>query len=84
MLPLNRENHKDDARVDRVLVESKKYILALIPGRASSENNARFPFDKEAKKLNASHSIKLYKLVGIGKHSISIKVTPSWEGIQGA
>ncbi|WAR54752.1 hypothetical protein PtB15_4B369 [Puccinia triticina] len=73
-----------DATVDRLLVEFGKEILALIPGRVSTEVDARFSFDKEATKRKALHLIELYKTVGIDKDRVLIKIASSWEGIQAA
>lgn len=73
-----------DATVDRLLVEFGKEILALIPGRVSTEVDARFSFDKQATKDKARHLIKLYKSLGIDKDRILIKIASTWEGIQAA
>ncbi|MBW0496623.1 hypothetical protein O181_036338 [Austropuccinia psidii MF-1] len=73
-----------DAAVDRLLVEFGKEILALIPGRVSTEVDARFSFDKEATKKKAHHLIELYKSLGINKDRILIKIASTWEGIQAA
>ncbi|KAG0147724.1 hypothetical protein CROQUDRAFT_449079 [Cronartium quercuum f. sp. fusiforme G11] len=73
-----------DATVDRLLVEFGQEILALIPGRVSTEVDARFSFDKEATKQKAKHLIELYKSLGIHKDRILIKIASTWEGIQAA
>ncbi|KAI8450188.1 hypothetical protein BY996DRAFT_6417619 [Phakopsora pachyrhizi] len=77
-------DHQVDATVDRLLVEFGKEILALIPGRVSTEVDARFSFDKQATKDKAKHLIKLYKSLGIDKDRILIKIASTWEGIQAA
>jgi len=69
---------------DRLLVEFGKEILAIVPGRVSTEVDARLSFDKEATKAKAKHLIKLYESVGISKERILIKIASSWEGIQAA
>ncbi|KAI0001119.1 transaldolase [Russula vinacea] len=73
-----------DAAVDRLLVEFGKRILAIIPGRVSTEIDARLSFDKEATKAKAKEIIALYESVGIKKERVLIKIASSWEGIQAA
>jgi len=73
-----------DATIDRLLVEFGKEILALIPGRVSTEVDARLSFDKEGTKAKAKHLIELYKELGISKDRVLIKIASTWEGIQAA
>ncbi|KJA22579.1 hypothetical protein HYPSUDRAFT_54888 [Hypholoma sublateritium FD-334 SS-4] len=73
-----------NAAVDRLLVEFGKEILAIIPGRVSTEVDARLSFDKEATKAKAKELIALYESVGIKKDRILIKIASTWEGIQAA
>jgi transaldolase len=73
-----------NAATDRLLVEFGKAILAIIPGRVSTEVDARLSFDKEATKAKAKELIALYKSVGIDKDRILIKIASTWEGIQAA
>jgi transaldolase len=73
-----------EAAVDRLLVEFGKEILAIIPGRVSTEVDARLSFDKEATKAKAKELIALYESVGIKKERVLIKIASSWEGIQAA
>jgi transaldolase len=70
--------------IDRLLVEFGKAILAIVPGRVSTEVDARLSFDKEATKAKAKQLIKLYESVGVSKERILIKIASSWEGIQAA
>jgi len=72
------------AAVDRLLVEFGKEILAIIPGRVSTEVDARLSFDKAATIAKAKHLIELYQSVGIPKERILIKIASTWEGIQAA
>ncbi|TFK50381.1 transaldolase [Heliocybe sulcata] len=72
------------AAMDRLLVEFGKEILAIIPGRVSTEVDARLSFDKEGTKAKAKELIKLYESVGIKKERILIKIASTWEGIQAA
>jgi len=73
-----------DACLDRLLVEFGKEILAIVPGRVSTEVDARFSFDKAATLEKARHLIELYESIGISKDRILIKIASTWEGIQAA
>ncbi|KIL00208.1 hypothetical protein PAXRUDRAFT_130348 [Paxillus rubicundulus Ve08.2h10] len=75
---------KTNAAMDRLLVEFGKAILAIIPGRVSTEVDARLSFDKEGTKAKAKELIALYESVGIKKDRILIKIAATWEGIQAA
>lgn len=55
-----------------------------MPGKVSTEVDAKFSFDKQASITKALHIIDLYKSVGISKERILIKVASTWEGIQAA
>jgi len=70
--------------MDRLLVEFGKEILKIIPGRVSTEVDARLSFDKEGTKKKAKELIALYESVGIKKERILIKIASTWEGIQAA
>jgi len=73
-----------DATLDNLLVQFGKEILNIIPGKVSTEVDARFSFDTEASVNKALHIIDLYKEIGIPKERILIKVASTWEGIQAA
>ncbi|KAH8827546.1 transaldolase [Flagelloscypha sp. PMI_526] len=73
-----------EAAMDRLLIEFGKEILKIIPGRVSTEVDARLSFDKEATKAKAKELIALYDSVGIPKERILIKIASTWEGIQAA
>ncbi|KAJ6612258.1 hypothetical protein B0H10DRAFT_2052924 [Mycena sp. CBHHK59/15] len=73
-----------NAATDRLLVEFGKEILKIIPGRVSTEVDARLSFDKAATKAKAKELIALYDSVGIKKERILIKIASTWEGIQAA
>ncbi|OBZ78224.1 Transaldolase [Grifola frondosa] len=75
---------QSSAAVDRLLVEFGKEILKIIPGRVSTEVDARLSFDKEGTKAKAKELIALYNSVGIKKERVLIKVASTWEGIQAA
>ncbi|KAI1417229.1 transaldolase-like protein [Hypoxylon sp. FL1857] len=73
-----------DAALDRLLVEFGKEILKIIPGKVSTEVDARFSFDTKASVEKALHIIDLYKEQGISKDRILIKIASTWEGIKAA
>ncbi|KAL5504929.1 hypothetical protein ACEPAH_7592 [Sanghuangporus vaninii] len=73
-----------EAALDRLLVEFGKEILKIIPGRVSTEVDARLSFDKEGSKAKAKELIALYKSIGINKDRVLIKIAATWEGIQAA
>jgi len=70
--------------MDRLLIEFGKAILAIIPGRVSTEVDASLSFDKEGMKAKAKELIALYDSVGIKKERVLIKIASTWEGIQAA
>ncbi|KAJ5936535.1 hypothetical protein N7466_002985, partial [Penicillium verhagenii] len=71
-----------DSTLDRLLVEFGKEILNIIPGKISTEVDARFSFDTEAFVNKALHIIKLFQEIGIPKERVLVKVASTWEGIQ--
>jgi len=66
------------------LVEFGKQILSIIPGRVSTEVDARLSFDKQGTKAKAKQLIALYESLGIKKERVLIKIASTWEGIQAA
>ncbi|PMD63416.1 putative transaldolase [Hyaloscypha bicolor E] len=77
-------DEKVDATLDRLLVEFGKEILNIVPGKVSTEVDARFSFDTKGSVNKALHIIDLYKSVGIDKSRVLIKIASTWEGIQAA
>jgi len=75
---------KAEIALDRLLIEFGKEILAIVPGRVSTEVDARLSFDKDATIKKALELIALYKAQGIHKDRILIKIASTWEGIQAA
>ncbi|CAI6340842.1 unnamed protein product [Periconia digitata] len=73
-----------DATLDNLLVQFGKEILQKVPGKVSTEVDARFSFDTKASVDKALHIIELYKEVGIPKERILIKIASTWEGIKAA
>ena len=69
---------------DKFAVLVGKEILGIIPGRMSTEVDARLSFDKDAMITKARELIALYKEQGIEKERVLIKLASTWEGIQAA
>jgi len=77
------DDQVEDA-LDRLLVEFGKEILNVVPGKVSTEVDARYSFDIKGSVDKALHIIELYKSIGIDKSRILIKIASTWEGIQAA
>lgn len=73
-----------DEAMDRLLVLFGVEILKVVPGRVSTEVDARLSFDKEKTIAKALKLVKLYAEHGIDKSRVLIKVSSTWEGIQAA
>ncbi|MBF7071991.1 transaldolase [Glaciecola sp. MH2013] len=69
---------------DKLAVAIGKEIVDVIPGRISTEVDARLSFDTAATVQKAHKLIKLYKEAGIDKSRILIKIASTWEGIKAA
>lgn len=72
------------AIVDEVLVRFGLEILKVVPGRVSTEVDARLSFDTAATVARARRLIGLYERAGIGRERVLIKIAATWEGIQAA
>jgi transaldolase len=72
------------AIVDEVLVRFGREILQVVPGRVSTEVDARLSFDTAATIARARHLIALYERHGVDRARVLIKVAATWEGIQAA
>ncbi|MEM7691532.1 MAG: transaldolase [Pseudomonadota bacterium] len=72
------------ASCDYFAVAVGKEILSIIPGRVSTEVDARLSFDGGATRAKARRLIGLYEAEGIARDRILIKVASTWEGIQAA
>jgi transaldolase len=70
--------------VDEVLVRFGLEILKVVPGRVSTEVDARLSFDTAATVARARHLIALYEKAGIARTRVLIKIAATWEGIQAA
>jgi transaldolase len=70
--------------MDRLFVLFGIEILKHIPGRVSTEVDARFSFDTQATLLKARQLIGYYEAAGIRRERILIKIGSTWEGIRAA
>ncbi|KAJ8100718.1 hypothetical protein POJ06DRAFT_281674 [Lipomyces tetrasporus] len=75
---------KASEALDRLLVEFGKEILKIVPGRVSTEVDARLSFDTEGTIKKALKIIDLYKSIGIPSDRILIKIASTYEGILAA
>ncbi|HMN57519.1 MAG TPA: transaldolase [Ottowia sp.] len=73
-----------DEQMDRLLVRFGCEILSIIPGRVSTEVDARLSFDADASVARAERILALYKAEGIPPERVLIKVASTWEGIRAA
>jgi transaldolase len=69
---------------DRLLVAFGREILDIIPGRVSTETDARLSFDTQATIAKGRALIALYEEAGIARERILIKIASTWEGIRAA
>ncbi|WP_321840324.1 transaldolase [Paraburkholderia bannensis] len=73
-----------EAIIDHLLIAFGTEILKIIPGRVSTEVDARLSFDTKKSIDKAHHIIDLYKKAGIEKERVLIKLASTWEGIRAA
>jgi transaldolase len=78
------EAKRAEAFMDRLAVNFGKEILKIVPGRVSTEVDARLSFDTDATIAKARELIGLYEKAGIARERILIKVGSTWEGIRAA
>ena len=73
-----------DAIIDQLLISFGLKILEIVPGRVSTETDARLSFDTEATVAKGRQLIALYEAAGIPRDRILIKIASTWEGIRAA
>jgi len=81
------KRHSDDQvswAFDKLLVNFGAEILKIVPGRVSTEVDARLSFDREGSIAKAKRLISMYEKMGISKDRVLIKLASTWEGIQAA
>ena len=73
-----------DALCDRLLVRFGREILSIVPGRVSTEVDARLSFDTEGTIDKARALIALYEAAGVPRERVLVKIASTWEGIRAA
>ena len=73
-----------DSIIDGILVNFGLEILKIVPGRVSTEVDARLSFNTQGTLDKARHIIGLYEKAGIGRERVLIKIASTWEGIKAA
>ncbi|MDP3785627.1 MAG: transaldolase [Undibacterium sp.] len=74
----------NDQIIDQLLISFGVKILEIVPGRVSTETDARLSFDTQATVSKGRQLIALYAAAGIPKERILIKIASTWEGIRAA
>ncbi|MCU0658884.1 MAG: hypothetical protein MUF64_27590, partial [Polyangiaceae bacterium] len=72
------------AAIDRLSVEFGLQILEIVPGRISTEVDARLSYDRQGTIDKAHDLIRQYEAAGASKDRVLIKIAATWEGIQAA
>jgi transaldolase len=75
---------KVEAIMDRILILFGLEILKIVPGRVSTEVDARLSFDTQGNLDKARQLIGMYEKAGIGRERVLIKIASTWEGIKAA
>src|SRR5947209_17715737 len=70
---------KVDAAMDNLLVNFGLKILEIVPGRVSTETDARLSFDTEGSIRKAHQLIDLYEKNGVSRERVLIKIASTWE-----
>jgi transaldolase len=78
------EKNTLESILDQILVSFGCEILKIVPGRVSTEVDARLSFNKEASIAKARELIALYQEAGIPKERVLIKLASTWEGLMAA
>lgn len=88
MAKVRQGDHTGQAQLstamDLLAVAFGKEILQVIPGRVSTEVDARLSFDTQASIAKARRLIELYEAAGISRQRVLIKMASTWEGIRAA
>ena len=75
---------RTEAFMDRLAVGFGREILQIVPGRVSTEVDAKHSFDTAATERKAHDIIALYEAAGVGRDRILVKIGSTWEGIRAA
>lgn len=77
-------NQLVESVIDRILILFGREILGIVPGRVSTEVDARLSFDTDGTIAKARQLIGMYESEGFARERILIKIASTWEGIQAA
>ena len=80
----DHKNKSTDAIIDNLLVGFGQEILKIVPGRVSTETDARLSFDVEGTIAKSRELIRLYEAGGTSRERVLIKIASTWEGIRAA
>ena len=84
---MSEEQQNDEqikAASTRLAVAIGREISQLVPGKVSTEVDARLSFDTAATVEQAKTIVKLYEEAGVGRDKLLVKIASTWEGIQAA
>jgi transaldolase len=70
--------------IDNILISFGLEILKIVPGRVSTETDARLSFDADGTIAKARELIALYEKAGVSRERVLIKIASTWEGIKAA
>jgi transaldolase len=73
-----------DLAIDALAVAFGRRILEIVPGRVSTEVDARLSHDTERSVAKARELVAAYEAVGVGRERVLIKIASTWEGIRAA
>jgi transaldolase len=80
----DHKSRSTDAIIDNLLVGFGQEILKIVPGRVSTETDARLSFDVEGTIAKSRELIRLYEAGGTSRERVLIKIASTWEGIRAA
>ncbi|RJX32773.1 MAG: transaldolase [Oxalobacter sp.] len=80
----DHKSKSTEAIIDNLLVGFGQEILKIVPGRVSTETDARLSFDTQGTIAKSRELIRLYEAAGIKRERVLIKIASTWEGIKAA
>ena len=80
----DHQNKATEAIIDNLLVNFGQEILKIVPGRVSTETDARLSFDTVGTIAKSRELIRLYEAAGTSRERVLIKIASTWEGIKAA
>ncbi len=80
----DHKNQSTEVIIDNLLVGFGQEILKIVPGRVSTETDARLSFDTQGTIAKSRELIRLYEAAGTKRDRVLIKIASTWEGIKAA